>query len=502
MQPVVHVSSRSHLPQFVCLTLKYNWMQLRMLGKKNKMNKILYMKRQRRKRSTTRDWSSRLPPSAPLFPFISLRRAHSCWHLRDVSLSLLLVFIPPFLADFFALKALTVLLLLIIQYGEASLMLFVLNSTVLVLQVGSPHRAPSGLKSSQGKIHFWNHHSAYTNLIRTRLYVQCPRGTLKKKSYIPQNFHFGLIVWFALLPFHSPSSVFLCVHSSVWNPNPRVRLLHTNDVDVQDTLRSMCQFGMQMGWLNFWGCSHPTGTRISVYLAWSLQSLDLPSFKGSFKQTLKIQDPGRHPTLLYKWPFVQSMDIQKAPDSLSLALPFIHPLSQFLKIFSHPFLSKVQTEGAKVARGIIGVNHVWRRNRDEQLVACPQFEQSSLVDGVEGVLGVWSPALGAHPLQELQSKDNHSHKYIFNVVLWFLFSSKWNSIIYLNGALVGGFLVDTLYQLVADAALVSVTGSRGRITEIHLDIAGRGQNDVRTPALISNFNNHFLSKKYWDNWKV
>lgn len=40
--------------------------------------------------------------------------------------------------------------------------------------------------------------------------------------------------------------------------------------------------------------------------------------------------------------------------------------------------------------------------------------------------------------------------------------------IYLYGARVGGFLVDALHQLVADAALVSVTGCRGRVTEIHL----------------------------------
>lgn len=40
--------------------------------------------------------------------------------------------------------------------------------------------------------------------------------------------------------------------------------------------------------------------------------------------------------------------------------------------------------------------------------------------------------------------------------------------IYLYGAGVGGFLVDTLHQLVADAALVSVTGCWGRVTKIHL----------------------------------
>ena len=43
---------------------------------------------------------------------------------------------------------------------------------------------------------------------------------------------------------------------------------------------------------------------------------------------------------------------------------------------------------------------------------------------------------------------------------------------YLYGASVEGFLVDTLHQLVANAALVAITSCWGRITKIHLEMGG------------------------------
>lgn len=41
--------------------------------------------------------------------------------------------------------------------------------------------------------------------------------------------------------------------------------------------------------------------------------------------------------------------------------------------------------------------------------------------------------------------------------------------LYLDGAWVGGFLVDTLHQLVTDASLVPITACWGRITKIYLE---------------------------------
>lgn len=97
--------------------------------------------------------------------------------------------------------------------------------------------------------------------------------------------------------------------------------------------------------------------------------------------------------------FLQSTAIQK-----SRPHPFIHPLSHLFS--SVPFLSEVQAKGAEVARGIVCVDHGWGRDGDEELVAGPQLKQSSLVDGVEGVLGVWGPALCSHPLQELHRSED------------------------------------------------------------------------------------------------
>lgn len=65
------------------------------------------------------------------------------------------------------------------------------------------------------------------------------------------------------------------------------------------------------------------------------------------------------------------------------------------------FLSEVQAKGPEVARGLVCVDHGWGRDGDEELVAGPQLKQSSLVDGVESILGVRGPALCSHPLQEL-----------------------------------------------------------------------------------------------------
>lgn len=130
----------------------------------------------------------------------------------------------------------------------------------------------------------------------------------------------------------------------------------------------------------------------------------------------------------------------------------LYPINGYLKVSSPPIyptivlsfspsigvLSEVQAEGTKVARGIVRVDHGRGGHGDEELVAGPQLEQSSLVNGVEGIFGVWSPALCSHSLQQLY------------------------------GAWVGSFLVDALHQLVADAALVSIIGGRGRITKINL----------------------------------
>lgn len=102
----------------------------------------------------------------------------------------------------------------------------------------------------------------------------------------------------------------------------------------------------------------------------------------------------------------QSTDSQKSP-----AHPFIHPSSHLFLFFPFPpFLSEVQAEGAEVAGGIVCVDHGRGGDGDEELVAGPQLKQPSLVDGVEGVLGVWSPALCSHPLQELHGRENQGEK--------------------------------------------------------------------------------------------
>lgn len=57
---------------------------------------------------------------------------------------------------------------------------------------------------------------------------------------------------------------------------------------------------------------------------------------------------------------------------------FIHRSS--IRLFS--CVLEVQTEGTKVAGGVVGVHHRRRRDGDEELVAGPQLEKSTLVDGV------------------------------------------------------------------------------------------------------------------------
>lgn len=56
---------------------------------------------------------------------------------------------------------------------------------------------------------------------------------------------------------------------------------------------------------------------------------------------------------------------------------------------------------------------------------------------------------------------------------------------YLYGAWVGGFLVDTLHQLVADAALVSITGCWRRVAKIHLEGGGRAEEGRRIRVMQS-----------------
>lgn len=98
------------------------------------------------------------------------------------------------------------------------------------------------------------------------------------------------------------------------------------------------------------------------------------------KQTLTIQTSIS--SSVYRTIFSpQSVDIQKAPSSP--AHLFIHPLShRFFFFFSNPFLSEVQTEGAKVASRFFCIYHGGGRDRDEDLVTSPQFKKSSLVNGV------------------------------------------------------------------------------------------------------------------------
>lgn len=58
---------------------------------------------------------------------------------------------------------------------------------------------------------------------------------------------------------------------------------------------------------------------------------------------------------------------------------------------------------------------------------------------------------------------------------------------YLYRAGIGGFFVDTLHQLMADTALISITGCWGRIPEIHLEAEEKvtdDQNKVFCPHTV------------------
>lgn len=133
-------------------------------------------------------------------------------------------------------------------------------------------------------------------------------------------------------------------------------------------------------------------------------------------------------------------------------------------------LLEIQTEGAKVTGGVVCVDHRGRRDGDEELVAGSEFEQSSLVNGVQGVFGVRSPALGAHTFQELEEPNGNTKK----IKVRRLHNGSYHTdlgktVMYLYGAWIGGFLVDALHQLVAGAALVPVTRCWGWIPKIHLE---------------------------------
>lgn len=133
---------------------------------------------------------------------------------------------------------------------------------------------------------------------------------------------------------------------------------------------------------------------------------------------------------------------------------------------------EIQTEGTKVTGGVVCIDHCGRRDGDEELVAGSKFEQPSLVNRVQGVFGVWSPALGAHTFQELEEQNGMTKK----IKVRRLHSGSFHIdlgkpvMLYLYGAWIGGFLVDALHQLVADAALVPVTRCWGRIPKIHLEV--------------------------------
>lgn len=81
---------------------------------------------------------------------------------------------------------------------------------------------------------------------------------------------------------------------------------------------------------------------------------------------------------------------------------FIRSRSHFISVLPR---SEVQAKDAKVAGGVVGIDHGRGRDGDEELVAGPQLEQPPLVDGMEGVLGVRGPALCSHPLQELRTRE-------------------------------------------------------------------------------------------------
>lgn len=100
--------------------------------------------------------------------------------------------------------------------------------------------------------------------------------------------------------------------------------------------------------------------------------------------------------------------------------------------------SQVQPESPEVAGGVLSMHHGGGGDGHEYLVASAQLEQTSLVDGVQGVFGVRRPALGAYTLQQL------------------------------NGSQVRRFLVDALNQLVAGALLLALAG--GRVAEVDLRI--------------------------------
>lgn len=100
-------------------SLKQNWMRLHRVDENDTTEEILYMKRRRKfTTESKKDEKSQINNSLVglhtvlcpffLFPFIFLCWVHCYWHLRDFSLSLLLVLIPTFLPDSFVQKALYV----------------------------------------------------------------------------------------------------------------------------------------------------------------------------------------------------------------------------------------------------------------------------------------------------------------------------------------------------------------------------------------------------------
>lgn len=109
-------------------------------------------------------------------------------------------------------------------------------------------------------------------------------------------------------------------------------------------------------------------------------------------------------------------------------------------VFGSVLALKIQAEGTKVAGGVVRVDHRGGGDRDEQLVSRSQLEQSALIDRVQRVLCVWSPALGPDAFQQLY------------------------------GAGVGCFLIDALHQLMAHAALVTFSGCRRRVSEVNLRV--------------------------------
>lgn len=286
------------------------------------------------------------------------------------------------------------------------------------------------------------------NLTRCRCYLQYFLARLKGEFRI--HLFFFTLLWFdhfLLSLFGSPDMcvlvyVCMCVHSSVWNPTPRLRLLPTQRHLVggwHGWQAWLQQQGVELaqgkgGWDGVWiftfcsSCSSGwrsdfpfASAHISRVIAHEYLLLSVVSGLAGCREF------GERRNLLFV-PFEPSLAaVAPAKPSTHLSEPtqvirdhaatFMSESTPLLLSWPQPRLSvppsvlsprrchsEVQAEGAKVAGGVVGGDHGGWGDGDEELVAGPQLEQPPLVDGVEGVLGVRGPALCPHPLQELRRR--------------------------------------------------------------------------------------------------